>query len=139
MCFRGSQLLITTGAPCGEGTNLQQNNTQSTALALNNPHIHTPGMLSYSSSTAGHAHATSMHRMVTVPFDRTETLYTHARMSGVMLAILNSCSPIMLNIVEFAPPTWALYLSTTMTLTCRSERMARAYAPVRNEALQPKP
>ena len=32
---------------------------------INNPHIHTPDML-YSSSTAGHAHATSMHRMVTV-------------------------------------------------------------------------
>jgi len=45
--------------------------------ALNNPHIHTPGMLSYSSSTAGHAHATSMHRMVTVYHSTVPRRCTH--------------------------------------------------------------
>ena len=48
MRFRGGQLLITTGAPYGEGTNSQQNNTQNTPLTLDNPHIHTPGMISCS-------------------------------------------------------------------------------------------
>ena len=32
MRFRGGQLLITTGAPYGEGTNTQQINTQNTPL-----------------------------------------------------------------------------------------------------------
>ena len=40
MRFRGGQLLITTRAPYGEGTNTQQINTQNTPLTLDNPHIH---------------------------------------------------------------------------------------------------
>ena len=47
-------------------TNLHQYNTKNALLALDSPHIRIPGMLPYSSSTAGHAHTTSMHRTVTV-------------------------------------------------------------------------
>ena len=78
MRFRGGQLLITTGAPYGEGTNSQQNNTQNTPLTLDNPHIHTPGMILCISSTAGHAHTACMHRTVFVC--RSTVLRDHASM-----------------------------------------------------------
>ena len=86
-----------------------------------------------------HVHVTSMHQMVTVYHSTIPRSCTHivACTTGVMLVILNSCSPMTLNTVEFTPPAWAPYLSTTRTLTCCSEHMARVYTLVQTEALQP--
>ena len=93
MHFRGGQFLIAM-VSYGEGANSHRNNPKFTSPALNNPHMHTPDMLSYSLSTAGHAHATSMHRINgnSLLVYRTETLHTHARASARASACVGKCA-----------------------------------------------
>ena len=65
MRFRGGQLLITTSVLWG-GHQLASVQHKKCPAGPRRPHVHIPDMLPYSSSTATHAHTTSMHRTVTV-------------------------------------------------------------------------
>ena len=67
---------------------LEQINTQNTPLTLDNPHIHTPGMISCSPAPLAMPIRLHAPNGIRVPFYCTDGPCKHVRMTGVMAIIL---------------------------------------------------